>query len=96
MPDYQKLYCKMFNVITDTIEELKKAQQEAEELYLQSCGTKPRKIRITGVQGQSPCVVLRGISKGGESKLPLGVVLATFGRAKVAFVKTKECHNSSG
>ena len=37
MPDYQKLYCKMFNVITDTIEELKKAQQEAEKLYILSC-----------------------------------------------------------
>ena len=37
MPDYQKLYCKMFNVITDTIEELKKAQQETEELYILSC-----------------------------------------------------------
>ena len=27
----------MFNVITDTIERLKKAQQEAEELYIQTC-----------------------------------------------------------
>ena len=37
MPDYQKLYHKLFNDITDIIETLKKSQQEAEELYLESC-----------------------------------------------------------
>lgn len=37
MPDYQKLYLKMFNAVTDIIEELKKLQQEAEELYIESC-----------------------------------------------------------
>ena len=34
MTDYQKLYSKMFNAITDTIENLKKVQIEAEEEYL--------------------------------------------------------------
>ena len=37
MPNYQKLYHKLFNDITDTIEDLKKSQQEAEEMYLLSC-----------------------------------------------------------
>ena len=37
MPDYKKLYFKMFNGITDIIEELKKLQQEAEEMYIESC-----------------------------------------------------------
>lgn len=39
MPDYQKLYLKMFNAVTDVIEKLKKLQQEAEELYIESCET---------------------------------------------------------
>ena len=37
MPNYEKLYHKLFNDITDIIEGLKMSQQEAEELYLQSC-----------------------------------------------------------
>ncbi len=37
MPDYQKLYCKLFNAITDTIEDLKNIQIEAEEEYINSC-----------------------------------------------------------
>ena len=36
MPDYQKLYHKLFNDITDIIEDLKKSQQEAEEMYILS------------------------------------------------------------
>lgn len=38
MPDYQKLYHKMFNGVTDTIESLIKLQQDVEEEYLLSCG----------------------------------------------------------
>ena len=36
MPDYQKLYHKLFNAITDTIEDLKNIQREAEEEYINS------------------------------------------------------------
>jgi len=34
MPDYQHLYCLLFNKITDLIEELQQLQQEAEALYI--------------------------------------------------------------
>ncbi len=37
MPDYEKLYHKLFNDITDAIEYLQKAQQDAEEMYLDMC-----------------------------------------------------------
>ena len=37
MPDYQKLYHKLFNDISVTIENLQKAQQDAEEIYLDMC-----------------------------------------------------------
>ena len=37
MPDYAKIYYKLFNAITDTIEDLKTIQIEAEELYITSC-----------------------------------------------------------
>ena len=36
MPDYAKLYAHLFNRITDVIEELKKIQQESEELFMAS------------------------------------------------------------
>lgn len=34
MPDYQKMYLTLFNKISDTIEELRQAQAETEERYL--------------------------------------------------------------
>jgi hypothetical protein len=37
MPDYEKLYHKLFNEITATIENLQKVQQDAEEMYLDMC-----------------------------------------------------------
>ncbi len=37
MPDFEKLYFKLFNEITDTIEKLQQAQQDAEEMYLDMC-----------------------------------------------------------
>ena len=37
MPDYEKLYHKLFNEITETIEKLQKVQQDAEEMYLDMC-----------------------------------------------------------
>ena len=36
MPDYEKLYFKLFNGITDTINALIKLQNDAEEEYLKS------------------------------------------------------------
>ncbi len=32
--DYKKAYCRLFNDVTDTIEKLKAAQCEAEEILL--------------------------------------------------------------
>lgn len=34
MPDYKALYFHLFNSVSDTIERLKQAQQEAEALFL--------------------------------------------------------------
>ena len=36
MPDYKAMYYKLFSTYTDIIEMLKKAQQEAEEIYINS------------------------------------------------------------
>ena len=36
MEDYKKLYFELFNKITDTIENLKKIQLEAEETFMNS------------------------------------------------------------
>ena len=36
MEDYKKMYYELFNKITDTIETLKKIQQEAEEAFISS------------------------------------------------------------
>ncbi len=36
MPDYKTMYYKLFNAVSDIIEEFKKAQQDSEELYLDS------------------------------------------------------------
>lgn len=46
MPDYKKLYHKLFNSITDTIECLQKIQLEAEEQYIKDCEHKQKVIRI--------------------------------------------------
>ena len=37
MPNYKKLYSKLFNEITEIIEKLQKAQQDVEEMYLDMC-----------------------------------------------------------
>jgi hypothetical protein len=34
MPDYKTMYFELFNKVTDAIEVLKKAQQDAEERYI--------------------------------------------------------------
>ena len=36
MEDYKKMYYELFNKITDTIESLKKIQQEVEETFITS------------------------------------------------------------
>ena len=36
MEDYKKMYFELFNKITDTIETLKKIQQESEETFVTS------------------------------------------------------------
>ena len=36
MPDYKKMYHKLFNAMTDAIEIMKQAQIEAEEIYINS------------------------------------------------------------
>ncbi|MBQ8588074.1 MAG: hypothetical protein IJ454_01645 [Clostridia bacterium] len=36
MEDYKKMYYELFNKITDTIETLKKIQQESEETFITS------------------------------------------------------------
>ena len=36
MEDYKKMYYELFNKITDAIENLKKIQQEAEEIFITS------------------------------------------------------------
>lgn len=36
MPDYQKMYLTLLNKISDAIEELRQAQAEAEEQYIDS------------------------------------------------------------
>ena len=40
MEDYKKMYYELFNKITDVIENLKKIQQEAEEVYLSATADK--------------------------------------------------------
>jgi len=39
MDNYKNIYYKMFNKVTDIIEELKKIQQEMEEKYIESVET---------------------------------------------------------
>lgn len=37
MPDYKKMYCDLFNAVTDAIEILKKAQDDTLDLLIESC-----------------------------------------------------------
>ncbi len=53
MPDYQKLYHKLFNAITDTIEDLKNIQIEAEEEYINSC-EREEKLSTIKLTGEKP------------------------------------------
>ncbi len=42
MSDYKKMYYKMFNKITDIIEDLKKLQLETEEIYIETAENMPK------------------------------------------------------
>lgn len=44
MPNYKKMYLKLFNRITDVIAELQEIQQTTEEMYISD--TSPRTIDI--------------------------------------------------
>ena len=51
--NYQKLYSKLFNGITDTIESLKQLQIEVEEDYLQMGDEEENKIvKLNVVKGE--------------------------------------------
>lgn len=45
MADYKEMYKKMFTSTSKAIEILKKAQLEAEELYIQSLNDEPKLIK---------------------------------------------------
>lgn len=36
MPDYQKMYIKLFNKVTDVIAELQQIQKETEQMYIKN------------------------------------------------------------
>ena len=36
MPDYERMYGTLFRTVTQVIEQLKQAQRDAEELYIQT------------------------------------------------------------
>ena len=59
MPSHKRMYIKLFNKITDVIEELKEAQQETEKMYIgkekeevkrESKGKKEKKEKAEGAQ----------------------------------------------
>lgn len=41
MVNYRAMYYRLFNKITDVIEELQVVQQQAEEMYMQDCAEEP-------------------------------------------------------
>ncbi|MGX8702343.1 hypothetical protein [Caproiciproducens sp.] len=41
MPDYKKMYFYLFNQVTNSIQQLKEAQQEAERIYINSDDISP-------------------------------------------------------
>ncbi len=46
MPDYETMYKKLFNSVTDAIEMLQEAQKKAEEKYIESSEPEESKIKI--------------------------------------------------
>ena len=45
MPDYKTMYFKLFNAITDAVEILTKAQQETEEIYINSSEEENERVK---------------------------------------------------
>ncbi len=45
MPDYKTMYFKLFNAVTDAVQILCKAQQEAEEIYINSSENEEERIK---------------------------------------------------
>lgn len=56
--DYQKLYSKLFNGITDTIEQLKELQIQAEEDYLQMGEEENKVVKFNVIKGKTDIPVL--------------------------------------
>lgn len=46
MPDYRNMYFKLFNKLTNVIEELQQIQQETEELYMHDAKTERTILKI--------------------------------------------------
>jgi hypothetical protein len=46
MNDYKEMYYKVFNAVTDIIDELKAVQQEAEEMYISQCKSEEAHINF--------------------------------------------------
>ena len=46
MPDYEKMYKKLFNKVTDAIEILKEAQIETEEIYINSSEEEDKERKV--------------------------------------------------
>ncbi len=46
MPDYETMYKKLFNSVTDAIEMLQEAQKKAEEKYVESSEHEESKIKV--------------------------------------------------
>lgn len=61
MPDYQKMYVRLFNKVTDAIVELQQAQRDMEQLYMESAdaglpvrekSTASRRIKMLPLSGK--------------------------------------------
>lgn len=52
MPDYKEMYFKLFNKVTDVIEELQQIQRETEELYIS--GSEPDVTMLKPQQDDDP------------------------------------------
>lgn len=48
MPDYQKMYIKLFNKVTDVIAELQQIQRETEQLYIKNADNELFMLKAKG------------------------------------------------
>ena len=51
MPDYETMYFRLFNRMTDVIQMLQQAQQEGEKIFIESGDTHPDQIE-SGIFGE--------------------------------------------